>query len=243
MRALLAALGANTCVSCTTAGADCLDDRLCGACARALPTSPSALPAPEACTEAWAWGDYAGAVGELVRVAKYRPDEGLARVLVGAASLRSGTPVGYDAIVPVPAGRWRTWRRGFSLPSLLAERLADAGSTPVRRCLERGDASAQAGVSRSARRSHAAGVWSVRGPARGPRAWRPPDPEWDTRPYTLRLSRRIPAQPGYSREGEGGPYPEDISRIPRGRLSAPRHLGVLETARGAGSFWVPCGLP
>ena len=167
MRALLAALGANTCVSCTTAGADCLDDRLCGECARALPTSPSAQPAPEACTEAWAWGDYAGAVGELVRVAKYRPDEGLARVLVGAASLRSGTPVGYDAIVPVPAGRWRTWRRGFSLPSLLAERLADAGSTPVRRCLARGDASAQAGVSRSARRSHAAGVWSVRGPARG----------------------------------------------------------------------------
>ena len=167
MRALLAALGGNTCVSCQVDGADALDDRLCGDCARTLPGAPSAVPAPEACTEAWTWGDYAGTVGELVRVVKYRPDEGLARALVDAASARSGVALGYDAVVPVPAGRWRTWRRGFSLPALLAERVADAGSTPVRRCLVRGNGDAQAGVSRGARRAHAAGVWSVRGPARG----------------------------------------------------------------------------
>ena len=62
-------------------------------------------------------------------------------------------------------------------------------------------------------------------------------------PYTLRLSRRIPAQPGYSREGEGGPYPENFGRVPRERLSAPRLPGVLKTARGAGIVWVPCGVP
>ncbi len=167
MRAILAALGANTCVACEGDGADALDDRLCGDCARALPLAPSALSAPESCTEAWAWGDYAGMVGELVRVAKYHPDEGLARALVAAGSARMGVPVGYDAVVPVPAGRWRTWRRGFSLPALYAERVARSGGTPVRRCLVRRRGDAQAGVSRSARRVHAAGVWSVRGPVEG----------------------------------------------------------------------------
>jgi predicted amidophosphoribosyltransferase len=67
----------------------------------------------------------------------------------------------------VPAGAWRTWRRGFSLPALLAERVADGGRAPVRRCLVRASGGAQAGVSRGARRAHAAGVWSVRGPVRG----------------------------------------------------------------------------
>jgi len=87
-----------------------------------------------------------------------------------------------------------------------------------------------------------AGV-GVRGSTRGPRAGGRRARCGMTEPYTLRVSRRIPAQPGYSREGEGGPYPEGFSRVPRGRLCAPRHLGVLETARGAGVIWVPCGLP
>ena len=80
---------------------------------------------------------------------------------------------------------------------------------------------------------------SARGPRAGGRRIRCGIPE----PYTLRLSRRIPAQPGYSREGEGGPYPENFGRVPRERLSAPRLPGVLETARGAGIVWVPCGVP
>jgi len=82
-----------------------------------------------------------------------------------------------------------------------------------------------------------AGV-GVRESARGPRAGghrvRCGIPE----PYTLRLSRRIPAQPGYSREGEGGPYPEDFSRVPRGRLSAPRHPGCLKQREALGAVWL-----
>lgn len=79
---------------------------------------------------------YGGPLADLVRRAKFHPDESAARALVALWAKEAAHHVRHrdlsvDAIGYVPAHWRRRARRGFDLPALLAEGLAKELSRPI----------------------------------------------------------------------------------------------------------------
>ncbi len=134
-------------------------DPLCGACWAAIPRiappwceccglpldglMPGLPPAPVTCgpcradPPAWDWAragaEYAGVVRDAIHAFKFEGKRALARPL--AALVReqaNGEPGGDVVLLPVPLARGREQERGFNQAALLAERLAEGSSRPVR---------------------------------------------------------------------------------------------------------------
>ena len=147
------------CPVCAASLGDGRRDPLCGACWAAIPriappwcercgvplgglTAPL-LPAPATCgpcraePPAWDWAragaEYAGVVREAIHAFKFEGKRALARPL--AALVReqvNGEPGGDAVLLPVPLARARERERGFNQAALVAERLAEGSSRPVR---------------------------------------------------------------------------------------------------------------
>ncbi len=104
------------------------------------------------------------------------PFDGVARTLVhglkygrrlaladeaAAAMLRALPPHEVqEAVVPVPAGRWRRARRGFDPAQEIAVAFAVRSGLPVVECLARGPGRRQVGRSRSHRLADPPRVWA-----------------------------------------------------------------------------------
>ncbi|HYO82076.1 MAG TPA: ComF family protein [Bryobacteraceae bacterium] len=115
---------------------------------------------------AFAFGEYAGSLRQLIHLFKYEKISTLAgplAVLASRALPRSGEE--YEAIVPMPL-HWRKRReRGFNQSLLLASELSKRTGVPVRAVLRRVKATeAQAGLTGAQRRKNVAGAFAVRRP-------------------------------------------------------------------------------
>lgn len=101
---------------------------------------------------AWTAGDYAGPLGDVIRVAKNGRSPAMLQT-VGrhlARLVRSRVPC-VDVIVPVPSARWRTAARGFSPAWVLAHELGRALGVPVSPLLMRRGRGGQRGRDATAR--------------------------------------------------------------------------------------------
>lgn len=117
---------------------------------------------------AWALGDYAGVVGQLVRRAKFADDDVATRTLVEAFVRAAGpTLPPIDALVPVGTTPWRRAIRGMHLPDLAATALGAECDIPIVSALRRTWTGSQTRLSHSERARHASrafrGVGSLAG--------------------------------------------------------------------------------
>jgi predicted amidophosphoribosyltransferase len=142
-------------------------ERICDVCA---PRAPFLAPADvPGLSGVLALGGYDGPLGHALRRAKYRPDRAVALSLADCFGRVVG-PIArdVDAIVPVPTPVWRRWKRGFALPSALAEAVGREANVPVIPALSLGRGSRQAAQgTRSARRGNLAGRLRSTRPAPG----------------------------------------------------------------------------
>lgn len=103
---------------------------------------------------------YDTGLGHAVRAAKVHADRVLASELADLA-VRRLAPVlasgGWAAIVPAPSTPWHTFRRGFSLPALVAVRLGPRLEVPVDHLIRRRHGARQAGLDATQRRTNLRG--------------------------------------------------------------------------------------
>ena len=130
---------------------------------RSLPTRHTLL----AC--AVALGAYTGAIGALVRRAKFQTDTRAARLLCTSLNdaLASGVPTLPDVVVPVPTTPWRLAARGFHLPAQLAAVASPHFGAPVARLLRRRWGLAQGGRGYAARLAAGDQLFAIAGPVAG----------------------------------------------------------------------------
>ncbi len=113
----------------------------------------------------YAFGEYEGALRQLIHLFKYSKVESLAtplsRLLIQALPLDKS----FDLVAPMPMHLWRLWQRGFNQAELLAEpvarRLGQKLSTQLRR---RRLTKAQAGLSEAQRRDNLKDSFCVKNP-------------------------------------------------------------------------------
>ncbi|GDX78901.1 competence protein ComF [Deltaproteobacteria bacterium] len=154
------------CLACASGG----EAVLCPDCAGEIGARLKALPARNTLfSAAWSLGAYSGAIGALVRRAKFNLDLRAADLLVEQlqSALREGFPAPVDAVVYVPTTPWRLMWRGFHLPERLAEVAADAAGVPVVPALRRTWGLAQAGRTHAERVAAGAELFRVRFPVSG----------------------------------------------------------------------------
>lgn len=154
------------CLACNSGGAsilcpDCMGE--IGGQLKAMPTRNTLFSA------AWSLGAYSGAIGALVRRAKFNLDLRAADLLVEQLrfAVREGFPAPLDAVVYVPTTPWRLMWRGFHLPERLAEVAAAAAGAPVVPALRRRWGFAQAGRTHADRLAAGAELFRVRFPVSG----------------------------------------------------------------------------
>lgn len=142
---------------------------LCADCDAALGQPLRAEPVAHTPWSAfWSGGPYAGAAGQLVRAAKFRPDEAVAARLAASLSRRFSTVApAFDAVVAVPTTPWRHYWRGFHLPDMLAREVSRATGRPLVSVLHRRWGAAQSGRDEASRRRAAPTLLRARGVVEG----------------------------------------------------------------------------
>ena len=103
---------------------DRLDSRgwlglLCLDCSATLPTTVRRVTGPVSVAETVSMGPYEGALGSIVRAAKYGPNLSAADALGRRLGRALHGWVDVDAVVAVPIPAWRRWRRGSVRVSVL----------------------------------------------------------------------------------------------------------------------------
>ncbi len=109
------------------------------------------------------FGAYEGTLRTLIHLFKYAGMKPLVKPL--GRYLERAIPVdsGFDIVVPVPLHWRKRWKRGFNQAELLAREVAGRRGFQMVRALRRVKASdAQAGLSKTARRSNVQGAFQVR---------------------------------------------------------------------------------
>ncbi len=112
---------------------------------------------------AYCFGEYEGALRELIHLFKYGRMKPLSRPLSAhlAAALPRDQP--FDAVVPVPLHWRRAWSRGFNQSELLARAMARRCGIPVLKSLIRDRATeTQAGLTHARRRSNVANAFRMK---------------------------------------------------------------------------------
>lgn len=171
-----------TCVLCGARGeanrdlcAGCLEDlprpgSSCGRCGLPVPGTGGALLCaaclrdPPAFDRTRVLYDYAPPVDQMIRQLKYAGQLHLARLFgMQLATLAAEVPAA-DCVVPVPLHRSRLRERGFNQAIELARPLARALAVPLdlRSCYRARATTAQASLSRTARRENLKGAFTVR---------------------------------------------------------------------------------
>lgn len=111
---------------------------------------------------AYCFGQYEGALRELIHLFKYARMEPLNRPLARFMAGALPRDRGFDVVIPMPLHWVRRWRRGFNQSELLAKatarRLGVRMVNAVRRCRA---TQTQAGLSDSERRENVAGAFRV----------------------------------------------------------------------------------
>lgn len=127
-------------------------DGVCGLCAAGLTRYDAA----------YAYGDYDGALRDLIHLFKYHRMRALARPLGRLVTRALPRDQVFDAIVPMPIHWRKLLSRGFNQSRLLAGEVARRTGLPVAACLRRKrNARAQAGLSGKQRRANVAGAFFV----------------------------------------------------------------------------------
>lgn len=166
---LLALLAPPGCVACRAA-VTAAGERLCPACARALPWLRTGCPrcglpthgrrgcpaAGAAFPRAWAPVAYEGVARSVIGALKFRGALSVADLMAAqmAANLPADLRASPAVLVPAPALPARRRRRGFDPAGVLTAALARRLDRPLSDCLARRDhAGRQVGASRAARRA------------------------------------------------------------------------------------------
>lgn len=146
---------------------DRLDSRgwlglLCLDCSATLPTTVRRVTGPASVAETVSMGPYEGALGSIVRAAKYGPNLSAADALGRRLGRALHGWVDVDAVVAVPIPAWRRWRRGFCQGERLARGVAAATGLPEVSLLRRTAGPAQVGQRAAARRRLPVSTFLVR---------------------------------------------------------------------------------
>lgn len=128
---MLELLAPTTCAAC-----DGPDGPLCGACSLQLPALTWPVEPPPLVRSAVALGPYEGALGQMLRRAKYRPDEAVTRLLAERLALAAIELPG-EVVVPVPQAPLTTMVRQHEVTHWLASTLARELGRPLREPLRR----------------------------------------------------------------------------------------------------------
>lgn len=152
--AVFALLAESACIACQQPALE----HVCSDCAWELARPMRALDHRGTLfSGAWALGDYAGVVGQLVRRAKFADDDGAASTLVDAFAGGIGRCLPrVDALVPIGTTPWRRAIRGMHLPDLAASALAAKCDIPIVPALRRTWTGSQTRRSHADRALHAA---------------------------------------------------------------------------------------
>lgn len=127
--------------------------RHCGICRRGL----------AGYERAWAFGEYEGALRQLIHLFKYQKIEPLKLPLGQFLDQAVPPEEHFDYLVPVPLHWRRLWLRGFNQSELLAQVLGKRRGIPVLRALRRWRAGRpQAELSDAERRHNVQGAFEVR---------------------------------------------------------------------------------
>lgn len=148
---------------CPSCGAPADAGALCRGCTTSLPRFLRPIEPPPGTRTAWILGGYEGALGDLIRRGKYRPDPTAFRWLgrqLGASAAHRLPQVDAVCWVPVPWQRRAT--RGFDQAELLARPVARALGVPALAALRRVRAAEQAGRLRHERAEGARGAFVVK---------------------------------------------------------------------------------
>lgn len=120
--------------------------------------------------QARSFGDYQGALREVIQRFKYDGYRPLARTLGGhlAAVARRLEAPGFDLVLSVPLHPQRERRRGFNQAALLAAEVSRTLGVPAGRkdCVRVRDTRAQTGLSAVERRKNVTGAFHVPRPQR-----------------------------------------------------------------------------
>ena len=141
-------------------------NNLCRSCLDQLPSALLTLPKlPQFVSSGRVMSPYSGPVGNLLRCAKYRPDE---KACVQLASLLSsridGLDYDPDVVVGVPQSSLATLKRGFSPVDCVAKAVGKKLMLQVKKPVWRRSGIAVAGVEKSARGHVASSLyWPVQG--------------------------------------------------------------------------------
>ena len=112
---------------------------------------------------AYCFGDYDGALRDLIHLFKYGKVQTLAGPLSDLLADALPRDQRFDYIAPTPLHWRRRWRRGFNQAEALARRLSRRTGIPVVRALRRVKATeTQAGLSNTRRRRNVAQAFRVR---------------------------------------------------------------------------------
>lgn len=169
VRDLLDVLLPTPCPVCGGLAGDGTLVRLCAACEDQLPRRAWPLGARiPGIASSWYLAPYRGVGGDLIRAGKYGHREAmlaeLARLCAGRVA--GGLP-SVDAVVGVPTPRRRRAARGFSVPDILADSLAEALGKPRRTLLARLPGRRLAGLGHDERWANVAGTVALVGPLEG----------------------------------------------------------------------------
>jgi ComF family protein len=112
---------------------------------------------------AYSFGEYDGALRELIHLFKYGGVAPLANTLGALLSRALPRDAAVDVIVPMPLHWRRRWRRGFNQSELLARSVGQRTGVPVACAVRRRRATPpQAGLTRAERRDNVIGAFAVR---------------------------------------------------------------------------------
>jgi predicted amidophosphoribosyltransferase len=150
---------------CPSCGADG-DNNICPDCLEHLPVALVAIPGlPQFVSSSQSMAPYVGPVGDLLRRAKYRPDERVCGQLASLLCSRiDRVKCDLDVVVGVPQNSWATLKRGFSPVDCLAKAVGERLNIPVIRAAKRRRGVAIAGVDKVMRGSVASSqYWPIDG--------------------------------------------------------------------------------
>lgn len=138
---------------CAACGRSCRPDAgLCSHCARRLAgAAPISGIGPPGLDTAWSSAPHEGVARDLVSALKFRRLLPVAGLMADRIQWLAPGDVLSGTIVPVPAARLRSRRRGFDPAGELALALGERLDLPLRRCLRRTGAGQQRGRRRAQR--------------------------------------------------------------------------------------------
>lgn len=128
---MLELLAPTTCAAC-----DGPEGPLCGPCSLELPALTWPVAPPPLVRSALALGPYEGALGQMLRRAKYRPDEQVTRLLAERLAL-AAIEVPGKVVIPVPQAPLTTMVRQHEVTLWLARAVARELGRPLQEPLRR----------------------------------------------------------------------------------------------------------